>query len=282
VWTWQVPAYLFAGGLAGAAGPLAFAARLAGNDRLARAALTSGAAAALVSPPLLIADLGRPERFHHMLRVVKPTSPLNVGSWLLAAAAPALAGAAVADRLGILPRLARGTEAAAALLGPALATYTGVLLADTAIPTWHEAGRELPALFAAGAATSAGAVACLLVPPGPADPARRLALGGAAAELGVHAAMERRLGDLGDPYRTGLAGRLTRLARRLTVAGAVTLGLAGRRRLPTAAGAALLLVGSAATRYAVVAAGSASARDPRHVVAPQRRRLAAGDGDHRP
>ena len=43
------------------------------------------------------------------------------------------------------------------MTGPLLATYTGVLLADTAVPAWHEAYRHLPFLFAGGAMTSAGA-----------------------------------------------------------------------------------------------------------------------------
>ncbi len=111
--------------------------------------------------PLLVSDLGRPERFPSMLRVFKVTSPLSVGSWVLAAMGPAAAGAAVADRLGVFPRLGRAAEAVAGLLGPALATYTGTLVADTAVPVWHEAGRELPFVFAGSAAASAGAAAVL-------------------------------------------------------------------------------------------------------------------------
>ena len=83
VWTWEIPAYFFTGGLAGASSVLSSAARLAGNEELARTSLYVGAVADLVSPALLISDLGRPERFHHMLRVVKVTSPMNLGSWVL-------------------------------------------------------------------------------------------------------------------------------------------------------------------------------------------------------
>jgi hypothetical protein len=273
VWTWEIPWYFFLGGMAGASAPLAFAARRAGNHRLARAALTAGAAALAASPVLLTADLGRPERTHHMLRVFKPTSPMNLGSWLLAAISPALLGAAVADRLGILPRLARAAEGVAALVGPGLATYTAVLVADTAVPVWHEAGRELPFVFAGSAAASAGAAACLLVPPADAGPARRLAVGGAAVELAATAVMERRLGELGEPYRLEPARRLARLAKGLSVAGALVLGFAARRRLPAAVGGALLLAGSACQRHAVIQAGRLSARDPRYVVKPQRERL---------
>ena len=212
VWTWEVPWYFFAGGLAGASASLGLAARLAGNDRLARSAFTVSGAGVTAGVPLLVSDLGRPERFPYMLRMLKVTSPLSVGSWILAAMGPAAAGAAVADRLGIFPRLGRAAEAVAGLLGPALATYTGTLVADTAVPVWHEAGRELPFVFAGSAAASAGAAALLTTPPADAGPARRLVVTGALLELGAAQAMERRLGDLGEPYHQGPAGRLRQLS----------------------------------------------------------------------
>jgi hypothetical protein len=273
VWTWEIPWYFFFGGMAGASAPLAFAARHTGNDRLARAALTAGAASLAVGPVLLTADLGRPERAHHMLRVFKPTSPMNLGTWLLTAISPALLGSALADRLGIMPRLARTAEGVAAVLGPGLATYTAVLLADTAVPVWHEAGRELPFVFASSAAASAGAAACLLTPAGDAGPARRLAIGAVAAELAAATVMERRLGELVEPYRLKPARRFARLGKGLSLAGALLLGLSGRRRLPAAVGSGLLLAGSACQRHAVVHAGRLSALDPKYVVKPQRERL---------
>ena len=131
VWTREIPLYFFAGGLAGASSSLALVARLAGNDRLARRALLAALGGAAVSPPLLIADLGRPERFYNMLRVFKPTSPMNIGTWILTAFGTATGVAAASDVLGILPRAGRASEALSALLGPALSTYTAVLVADT-------------------------------------------------------------------------------------------------------------------------------------------------------
>jgi hypothetical protein len=275
VWTWEVPWYFFAGGLAGASASLGLAARLTGNHRLARTAFTVSGAGVTAGVPLLVSDLGRPERFPYMLRMFKVTSPLSVGSWILAAMGPAAAGAAVADRLGIFPRLGRAAEAVAGLLGPALATYTGTLVADTAVPVWHEAGRELPFVFAGSAAASAGAAALLLTPPADAGPARRLVVTGALLELGAAQAMERRLGDLGEPYHQGPAGRLARLAKTCTAGGAGLVALGGRRRRAvTAAGAALVLAGSACERWAVYKAGFQSARDPRYIVEPQRARMA--------
>ena len=276
VWTWEVPWYFFAGGLAGASASLGLAARLAGNDRLARSAFSVSGAGVMAGLPLLVSDLGRPERFPYMLRMFKVTSPLSVGSWILAVMGPAAVGAAVADRLGIFPRLGRAAEAVAGLLGPALATYTGTLVADTAVPVWHEAGRELPFVFAGSAAASAGAAALLLTPPADAGPARRLVVTGALLELGAAQAMERRLGDLvGEPYHQGPAGRLARLAKACTAGGAGLVALGGRRRRAvTAAGAALVLAGSACERWAVYKAGFQSARDPRYIVEPQRARMA--------
>jgi hypothetical protein len=275
VWTWEVPWYLFAGGLAGASSSLGLGARLSGNDRLARAAFTVAGAGAAVGVPLLASDLGRPERFLYMLRMFKVTSPLSVGSWILAGLSPAAVGAAVSDRLGIFPRLGRVAEVTAGLLGPALATYTGTLVADTAVPVWHEAGRELPFVFAGSAAASAGAAALLLTPPAAAGPARRLVVSGALLELGAGQAMERRLGELGEPYHQGPAGRLARLAKACTAAGAGLVAAGGRRRGLAAAGAALVLAGSACERWAVYKAGFQSARDPKYIVGPQRARLAA-------
>jgi hypothetical protein len=170
-----------------------------------------------------------------LLRMFKVTSPLSVGSWVLAAMGPAAVGAAVSDRLGIFPRLGRAAEVAAGLLGPALATYTGTLVADTAVPLWHEAGRELPFVFAGSAAASAGASAVLLAPPGDAGPARRLVVAGALLELGAAQAMERRLGELGEPYHQGPAGRLARLAKACTATGAGLVAAGGRRRRGVAA-----------------------------------------------
>jgi hypothetical protein len=280
VWTWEVPWYFFTGGLAGASASLGLGARLSGNDRLARAAFTVAGAGGTAGVPLLVSDLGRPERFLYMLRVFKVTSPLSVGSWVLAGMGPAAVGAVVSDRLGIFPRLGRAAEVAAGLLGPALATYTGALVADTAVPVWHEAGRELPFVFAGSAAASAGAAAVLLTPPADAGPARRLVLSGALLELGAAQVMERRLGELGEPYHQGPAGRLARLAKACTAAGAGLVAAGGRRRRGlAAAGAALVLAGSACERWAVYKAGFQSARDPKYVVGPQRARLAARAAD---
>ncbi|MBX5468329.1 MAG: polysulfide reductase NrfD [Thermoleophilaceae bacterium] len=281
VWTWQIPIYLFSGGLGGASAGLAYLAERAGNDELARNAWAVSLGGMAVSPLMLISDLGRPLRFLNMLRVLKVTSPMSVGSWLLAATGGAVAAAAADAWMGRLPRLSRGARPAAALAGMPLSTYTGALLASTAVPVWGEARRELPFVFAGGAAASAGAAATALTSARNAGPARRLALLGAAAELAATRAMERRLGALAEPYRRGAAGALSRLATALTAGGAGLLAGGGRRSrgAPALAGAGMIVAGALAERWAIFRAGFQSAADPGYTVGPQRERVRRGESE---
>jgi formate-dependent nitrite reductase membrane component NrfD len=274
VWTWEIPAYFFTGGLAGASAVLSSAARVAGNEKLARTALYVGAAADLVSPVLLISDLGRPERFHHMFRVVKPTSPMNLGSWVLLVSGGASTTAAVLELLDRWKPLRVAASLASALAGPPLATYTGVLVADTAIPVWHEGRHELPWIFGASAAASAGGASAMFVHPKHAGPARRLAVAGVLAEGALMQAMELRLGKVGEVYRQGEAGKLSWAAKGLAVAGAGLLARRGRKsRAAAIAGGALVCAGELCLRRAVFKAGFQSARDPKYVVESQRQRI---------
>jgi hypothetical protein len=271
VWTAEVPIYFYFGGLAGASGGLAYLAGLRGEEVLARRAWATALGGLVVSPGLLISDLGRPERFLNMLRMFKITSPMSVGSWILSGCGAATAIAAVHAWTGAFPRTARLARPGAALLGLPLSTYTAALLANTAVPVWHEARGELPFVFASGAALSAGAAGVITTPPDHAGPARRLALGAAAIELGVAQLMQRRLGAHGEPYHEGKASRLARLALGSVVAGATLLQLRGRHSRPAAVVAgALLTAGALGTRGSVFEAGRQSAADPKYVVGPQR------------
>ena len=274
VWSWEIPYYFFTGGLAGASSGLGFLAGLAGNRRLARTARIVSLAGATVSPVLLISDLGRPERFYNMLRVFKPTSPMSVGTWVLSLFGPAAGLAALGDVIGVFPRLGRASEGVAALLGPALSTYTAVLIADTSVPVWHEARQELPLIFAASSAASAGAAAIVFTPNVEAGPARRLLVGGAILEIAASEVMKRRLGELAEPYGKEEAGRYEKLATTLTAGGAAITALLGRRsRLAAALGGTLTLGGALAKRWSVFKAGFQAARDPKYVVKSQRERL---------
>lgn len=273
VWKHYIPAYFFAGGMAGASSTLALAARLAGNERLARSARLASLAGVAASGPLLVADLGRPARFAAMLRVAKPTSPMSVGTWLLTAFGPTAVAAGLSHATGVLPRLGRGCGTVAGLLGPGMATYTAVLVADTAIPAWHDAHRHLPLVFAASSAAAAGGIAMAVTPPDAAGPARRLAVVGAVVELGAWRTMEERLGRAGEPYRSGRAGRAARAAGAASTAGVVVTLVAGRRRAGATVGGLLLAAASALTRLAVFRAGPESAADPAATVGPPRARV---------
>jgi formate-dependent nitrite reductase membrane component NrfD len=273
VWKWEVPLYFFSGGLAGASSVLSLSAKLFGNEKLSRTALYIGAVADAVNPALLIADLGRPERFHHMLRVFKVTSPMNVGAWILLVNGGASNTAALLELLGRFRPVKTFAHVVAALAGPPLATYTGVLLSDTAVPVWHNGRHELPWIFGASATASAGAAACAFLGQEDAAPARRLAVGAVAVEAALMQTMERRLGDVGSVYREGAARKLSRAAKGLAGAGTILLTARGRRsRTAATIGGALVCAGELCLRYAVVKAGSQSARDPRHTVGPQRAR----------
>jgi hypothetical protein len=277
VWHPEIPWYFFAGGTAGASAGLAFLAERRGSPVLARRAWAVALTGIAASPVLLIADLGRPARFLNMLRMFKVTSPMSVGSWVLAASGAATGVSAINALTGRFGRIALAAKPAAALLGLPLSTYTGALLAQTAVPVWHAARYELPALFAAGSAACAGAAACVLTPVAHAAPARRLALLGAAAELTTAHVMDRRLGELAEPYRDDPAAAYARAGRGLTAAGAALVaGRGARSRAAAGAGGALLLAGAVCERWSVFKAGFQSARRPEYTVAPQRRRIEQG------
>jgi DMSO reductase anchor subunit len=268
-----IPGYLFLGGLAGASSVLAAGAQLRGCPELARGMKLGAAAAISLSAAALVHDLGRPRRFVNMLRVFKPTSPMSVGSWLLAAYGPAAGGAAVCAATGILPAAGTAATAAAAALGPGVCTYTAALICDTAVPAWHEGYREMPYLFAGSAASAAGGLGLLAAPCAQAGPARRLAVLGAAAEITSAQLLTRRIGAAAEPYRTGRIGLALRGSE---VATTCALGVAfiGRRhRAATALAGLTLLAASATTRFAIFSAGRASARDPKYTVVPQHERL---------
>jgi formate-dependent nitrite reductase membrane component NrfD len=276
VWQPEVPCYFFTGGIAGASSVLHFVATLSGNKTLARRALFIGTAADMVSPALLVSDLGRPERAVNMFRVFKVTSPMSVGSWILILSGGATTTATALELVGKLKGVKLAAEIVSALLGGPLATYTGTLIADTSIPVWHEARRELPWLFGASAASSAGAAATIAVPVDESGPARRLTIGGSIAVLVLKEVMQRRLGFVGEVYEREEAGALGRVSKLCTAAGAGLLALRGKRsRAAAVAGGALVLGGELALRWSVFRAGFQSARDPRYVVIPQRQRKAA-------
>jgi hypothetical protein len=273
VWGPDIPSYLFLGGLAGASSGLAAGAHLTGNRELALAAKSVAAGAISLSMVALVHDLGRPVRFVNMLRVLKVTSPMSVGTWILSAYTPLALTSAACNLTRKLPLIGTAATIGAAALGPAVASYTAVLVSDTAAPAWHGAYRELPYLFVGSAASAAGGFGILAVRPERARQAFRLAAAGATAELTARYLLERRLGAQAEPYHVGRPGTLMKAAEVLTVAGLAGAVLGRRHRAAAACSGAALLVASALTRFGVFEAGRASARDPKFTVGPQRDRL---------
>jgi len=276
-WQTDIPAYLFLGGLAGGSSLLAAGADFTGRAGLRCSARGTALVAVALSGAALVHDLGRPARFHHMLRVAKPTSPMSVGTWILTAYGP-MAGLAALTELPPLRRfgaVGRVAGSVAAALGPALASYTAVLLSDTATPSWHEARGQLPFVFVGSAAAAAGGMGILSAPLAESGPARRMAVGGAALDLAMAERMRRAMGLSAEPLQAGRAGGYLRAARALTTGGALLAAAGGRSRVVSMAAGAALLAGSVCTRFGIFHAGQQSAQDPRYTVVPQRERVDA-------
>jgi formate-dependent nitrite reductase membrane component NrfD len=268
VWTWEVPLYFWTGGAASGSAFVALACDLAGDHRAARVARLVSFGFLSVSPPLLVLDLGRPLRFLHMLRIVKTRSPMSMGAWALTLFGNLAAGAVGADLLG-RERLARALGAANVLVGGYLGSYTGVLLASTAVPLWARSRLFLGPIFMC-TATATGAAACRLAlsatGTGREHPTivalSDVQAGAMLAELGLSVVNERRLSALGlaEPLERS---KWMKAAKWLVRAG-LGLQLTRRRELEHAASVAYL--GAAlAFRYAWVKAGPVSAKDDRAV-----------------
>jgi formate-dependent nitrite reductase membrane component NrfD len=241
VWTWEVPTYFFIGGAAGAAAVIGAAAQLTNADEtLIRDARWIALIGATLSGPLLIADLGRPERFLNMLRVFKPQSPMSVGVWTLTLFGGASAGAVL---LPFKP-LRNVAALAAAATGLVMATYTGVLLGVTAIPIWKEHADFLPVHFGASALGSAVSLLEL-----------RGHRNDALHSLGIAAATFESAAD----FALDETSTLLRAAGALSGPLPFVLRLLGKRK----AAAAVALAGSLLTRIAWVEAGKASVKQPR-------------------
>ena len=286
VWKDDIAYYFFLGGLSAGASLLGAGADLTGRPALRRGTRLAALGSLAAGAGFLVKDLGRPERFLNMLRVLKPTSPMSVGTWVLTAYGPAVGVAAVSE---LMPRrvrrtalgrlvdgLARPAGLSAAALAPAVASYTAVLLSQTAVPAWNESQEELPFVFTASAAASAGGLGMIVAPPAEAGPARRLAMYGGLVELAASRRLENRLGLVGEAFLTGRARQELERASRLTLAGVLGSTLLGRRsRLAAVASGAALLAGGFYERLGLLHAGTASTEDPRYVVEPQRARLDA-------
>ena len=277
VWTWEIPLYFFLGGMAGMSAVMASAAIIFHQLDLARAAMWLAAiAGAILSPILLIIDLGRPRLFLNMLRVFKHRSPMSMGAWILSAfgacVVPGLialelhAHQIVAGELDQLLRFVAGVFIfASAIFGTLLATYTGVLIGATAIPAWFLHRTLLPIHFGTAGLGSAAALLELL--------GHRIAavnfLGyyAAAVETALliwlsvnkHGAADRAIHE----HRSGW---LIRIGEILNGPIALILRLLGL--IPFAA--ISFLLGALVSRFGWLAVGKVSGSDPEAVFASQR------------
>jgi formate-dependent nitrite reductase membrane component NrfD len=277
VWTWEVPLYFFVGGIAGVSAVVAFAAQMFARDpALTRAALWVAMIGALVCPVLLIADLGRPERFLAMLRVAKIRSPMSVGAWTLVAFSNCALVALLGNELilrGYVNWLTIGMswagEFTGALTGLILAAYTGVLIGATPNPVWSHNRKALPPHFLASAVGGAGGVLELM---GFLIPATNF-LGFAAAAietlLGVHFELSRL--PVNAPLHRGKSAWTFRLAGVLAGPGALLLRLISDSAAGRRAAAICFLAGSLLSRYGWIWAGVASAKDPEALFQIQRK-----------
>ena len=154
----EIPIYSFVGGLGGMSAAIALRALLFHHFDVARTAMWVAAIASVLSPVLLILDLGRPRLFINMLRVFKPQSAMSMGAWILAAFGMSVVPGLIALELLTFHPFAGGIDqilgVAAGILvfgsavsGVLLATYTGVLLGATAIPAWFLHHKLLPIHF---------------------------------------------------------------------------------------------------------------------------------------
>ena len=283
-WKWEIALYFFFEGVSAGAYILCTVAGLRDQRRFAdliRGGRFLSFFTMLLCPPLLIVDLGRPERFHHMLRIWKKTSPMNHGAWALSGygtVASLLALLALRARWMPTQRLAQALriahrwapERAIAVLGLPFAwtmvSYPGVLLETTANPLWSRTNFLGP-LFASSSMSS-GAAALTLLNYGSRDHGLHQALGrfedvaavAEAASLGLY------LGTAKRAARPLWKGKQSFLFW----AGAVALGIAApailRRSkskvVRDAVAPLLTAAGSLALKWTVTYAGQESSLDP--------------------
>lgn len=289
VWGWEVATYFWFGGMASGSAFVALACDAAGDHRSAAIARRVALGAVAPAPVLLIADLGRPERFLNMMRIFKPRSPMNTGAWCLVAFSGTAAAGVGADLIK-QPRVARGLGALTALFGSYLGSYTGVLLACTGVPVWSRSRTILgPAFVATATATGAAATRLTLVASGlPHGHPTRKALGAIETaamltELSLSAFGERRLGNAGEALERGRPGLYLRTAKSLVGVG-LALRLIARRTGSREHDLAsvMYLAAGLGFRFAWVTAGRESATDDAAVAAMRRGRRVLGDLDEQP
>ena len=269
VWSWTIPAYYYTGGVTGGSMVLGAAATLLNREGLpvlVRKSRWIGVIGATVS---------RPARFLHMLRVFRPTSPMSIGTWILVSFS-SLAGLSALAEFAPGPLQWAGDAAAlaAGVLGLALSGYTGVLIANTAVPVWQRPHRLLPGLFLASAATSAAALFDLVgVGEGEHGAVKFFGVAGAGAEFGLANLVEREVASVPEavrPLREGFSGFLWKSGKALCAASLVLSLTPGSSRRVRRITGILGTVGTICIRFGIHYAGDRSAMNPRATFHQQR------------
>lgn len=290
-WKWEIVLYFFLGGLAGGSYLIAALAHLFGSEEdaaLIRAGRYLSLIGIALSPIFLIKDLGRPERFLHMLRILKFRSVMSLGSWGITIFGT-LCGFTAAHQtaqdglLNWFPPVARlmkalpvkVIEVPGSFFGLFVGAYTGVLLSSTAVPVWARARHILGPLFLSSGLSTALASLSLLLSLGRSNQdtlerLERAELATMTAELGLISALPSVLGPLAKPLFKGKVGLLFTAG---SIGGGLVLPLLTQlgwklsRKAPsrtvTVGTSLLVLIGGMILRYIWVAAGRSSADDPR-------------------
>src|SRR5436190_21891688 len=276
VWTWEIPIYFFVGGLAGMSAVIALGAALFHHLDVVRTAMWIAAIGAVLSPVLLILDLGRPRLFIHMLRVFKPQSAMSMGAWILAAFGMCVVPGLVALELQTFQLFAGAIDQilgvaagilifGSAIFGVLLATYTGVLIGATAIPAWFLHHRLLPIHFGTAGLGSAAALLQLLGHR--IAPLNAIGLFAAAIEtvlliwlsIDKHGVADRAIHEHRSGWLIRVGGVLT---------GPLPLVLRFFGAIPLAA--ISFLLGALVSRFGWIAVGKISGRDPEAAFASQK------------
>ena len=274
VWGIDIPLYYFVGGAAGAALTLGAAIQLVTSRRaremrrLSAVCHWTGIVGSTVGAALLIHDLGRPARFLYMMRVFRPTSPMNMGVWILSGAAPAaITTGLLLNRGGLLGWIGEAAGYVSGIFGAALAGYTGVLVSNTAIPIWQAPRAWMPVLFTASGASAAASIVDIFAKDEAACRVTRIfgtagrAIEVAAAQKVARAASV--IPRVGKPFQEGGTAILWKAATGLTAASLVLSLLPGNSRKKARIAGLLGAAGSLCMRVAVHYISEVSALDAR-------------------
>jgi formate-dependent nitrite reductase membrane component NrfD len=283
-WTWQIPIYFWIGGIAAGVQLFTTLAEVLGHkDRaLTRIGRYTALVTMILSPILLIWDLGRPERFYNMMRIWKLRSPMSNQSWALVvygnlsglvaarqAAEDGLLGRNFLSRLLIKAIPARLLGVLALPVALFVGSNTGTLLSATSVPIWARNWALMGPMFLSSGVSTALSYLSLVLHLGRWGEEKTLHVLRRAerltilVETGLIVASLLRMGKWGKPL-------FSKEIAPLFVGGTLLAGIAApfallfgkESRSKSILASVLVLLGGLAFRFALVLAGRKSADDP--------------------